>query len=102
LDQQSTLTLAPLPTKQSSRIAVKEDFGQHTDVPRNKKSSYLRIVSAWRPEKENPCRVHFTVGGDHLKYLSDASTKSAELATVKLLLNHTVSTPGPKFMMIRP
>ncbi|GKY90853.1 hypothetical protein MPSEU_000058100 [Mayamaea pseudoterrestris] len=75
-------------------------FIPHTAVPKHKKVTYLRIVSAWRSEKENPRRVLFTVGGDRLDYAGDVSTKSADLATVKLLLNKVVSSPGATFLTI--
>jgi hypothetical protein len=35
-----------------------------TDVPPGRKATYLRLVVADRPGKENPRRVRFTVGGD--------------------------------------
>jgi len=67
-------------------------------VPTGTKPTYLRIVSAFRPEKANPRRVRFTVGGDRVEYSGDVSTKTADLATVKILLNSVISTPGAKFL----
>jgi hypothetical protein len=55
-------------------------------------------VSAFRPEKPNPRRVRFTVGGDRIDYTGDVSTKTADLPTVKTLLNSVISTPGARFM----
>jgi len=60
----------------------------------------LRIVAAYRPEKENPRRIRFTVGGNLIHYLGQTSTKAADLLTVKLLLNSVLSTPGAQFMTI--
>ncbi|MCK7513578.1 MAG: hypothetical protein MZV70_62525 [Desulfobacterales bacterium] len=73
-------------------------FLPYTAIPKHKKPTYLRIVAAFRPEKENPRRVRFTVGGDRIDYAGDVSTKTADLPTVKLLLNSIISTPDARFM----
>jgi hypothetical protein len=56
--------------------------------------TYCRIVVAYRPEKEKPYRVRLTVGGDRVIFNGECSTKAADLATIKLLLNSVISTPG--------
>ena len=68
------------------------------DIPQHKKPTYLRIVTADRPEKENPRRVRFTCGGDRIDYAGDVSTKTADLTTVKIHLNSVISTPGAQYM----
>jgi hypothetical protein len=68
------------------------------DIPEDRKATYLRIVVADRPEKDNPRRVRFTVGGDQVDYPFAVSTKSADLTTVKILLNSVLSTPEGEFM----
>jgi hypothetical protein len=73
-------------------------FLPYTSIPKHKKPTYLRIVAAFRPEKDNPRRVRFTVGGDRIDYAGDVSTKTADLPTVKLLLNSIISTPDARFM----
>jgi hypothetical protein len=75
-------------------------FIHPSKIPRGKKPTYLRVVCAYRPEKENPYRVRFTCGGDRVDYPGDVSTKTADLTTVKLLLNSVLSTPGAKFMTL--
>ena len=70
------------------------------DIPKGRKATYLRVVSAMRPEKENPRRVRWTVGGDRIDYPDDVSTKTADLTTAKLLINSTVSTPNARYMTI--
>jgi hypothetical protein len=55
--------------------------------------TYLSLVCAYRPEKVQPHRVRGVVGGDRLTYDGDVSTKTAALDTVKLHLNHVISTP---------
>jgi hypothetical protein len=67
-------------------------------VPKGTKATYLRIVSAFRPEKANPRRVRFTVGGDRVFYDGDVSTKTADLTTVKTMLNSVISTPNGRFV----
>jgi hypothetical protein len=70
------------------------------DLPPGRKATYPRIVVADRPNKANPKRVRVTVGGDRITYPHDVATKTADLATVKILINSTISTPGAKWMSI--
>jgi hypothetical protein len=67
-------------------------------IPKDRKATYLRVVSAMRPEKANPRRVRWTAGGDKIDYPFDVSTKTADLTTAKLLFNSVLSTPNAKFM----
>jgi len=69
-----------------------------SSVPKGRKVTYLRVVSAMRPEKAKPYRVRWTVGGDKIDYPFDVSTKTADLTTAKLLLNSVVSTPNAQFL----
>jgi hypothetical protein len=71
-------------------------FIRHTDKPKDKKATYLRIVVDIRPQKEETHRVRFTCGGDQVSYSGNVSTPTADIATVKILLNSTISTPGAK------
>ena len=51
-------------------------------VPKGRKVTYLRVVSAMRPEKAGePYRMRWTVGGDKVDYPFDVSTKTADLTT---------------------
>ena len=52
------------------------------------------------PEKSDPNRVRLTVDGDCINYPSDCGTTTANMLTVKLLLNIAISTKGSKFMSI--
>jgi hypothetical protein len=72
-------------------------FIPFSEIPQNKTSTYLRVVSAYRPEKENPRRVRWTVGGDQIDYPGDVSTKTADLTTSKILVNSVLSTPKALF-----
>ncbi len=63
-------------------------------IPCNKKATYLCIVCAHCPEKEVPHHVQWTMGGDHVEYDGDISTKTANIVMAKLLFNSIVSTPN--------
>ena len=73
-------------------------FIRFDQIPKGRKATYLRLVVADRPMKANPRRVRFTVGGDKVDYPYEVSTKTADLATAKILINSTTSTPGARFM----
>jgi hypothetical protein len=73
-------------------------FIDRSKIPKGRKVTYLRVVCAFRPEKDNPQRVRWTVGGDRIDYPGDVSTKTADLCTAKLLFNSVISTPDAKFM----
>jgi hypothetical protein len=75
-------------------------FIKVSNIPRGIKPTYARIVCAFRPEKEKPNRVRLTIGGDRVVYSGDVSTKTADMATVKILINSVLSTPGAMFMSI--
>ena len=70
------------------------------DKPRGRKTTYLNIVANIRPQKEDPYRIRFTVGGDRLDYLGPTTTETAEIQTANILFNSTLSTKGGRFMCI--
>jgi hypothetical protein len=60
---------------------------------------YDLITTLIRPEKlDEPNRTRLVAGGNRVHYLGDAGTPTANLLTVKLLLNSIISTPNAKFM----
>ena len=67
---------------------------------RLKDQTYARIVADERPEKEEPDQIRVTMGGDRINYPGDCGTPTADLLTVKLLLNSVISTAHAKFMTI--
>ena len=73
-------------------------FIKFNEVPKGEKVTYVRVVTADRPKKEEPRRVRMTVGGDKIEYPGDCATKGADLVTAKCLFNSVVSTPGSKMM----
>ncbi len=65
---------------------------------RAKDVTYGLITVLIRPEKiDEPNRTRLVAGGDRIHYPGDAGTPTADLLTVKLLLNSIISTPGAKF-----
>ena len=73
-------------------------FIKMKQIPAGKKATYIRIVVADRPQKENTRRVRVTVGGDQIDYPGDVSTKTAGLTTAKILFNSVLSTEDAMFM----
>jgi hypothetical protein len=68
------------------------------DIPAGRKATYLRIVVTGCPQMENPHLVCFTVGGNQIVYPGNISTKTAGLATAKILFNSAISTDDARFM----
>ena len=62
--------------------------------------TYGRIVVNYCPENSDPNRFRLTVGGNHINYPSDCGTPTADVLTVKLLLNSVISAKGANFMSI--
>ncbi|CAJ1934140.1 unnamed protein product [Cylindrotheca closterium] len=76
------------------------EFIHRRDIPKDKVVTYVRIVCADRPEKAQVHRVRYTLGGDKIVYLGNKTTKTADIQTIKILLNSTISTPGARFATI--
>lgn len=74
-------------------------FIKVSDLPAGKKTTYVRIVTADRPMKEEQRRVRMTVRGDQVDYPGDCATKGADLITAKCLFNSVISTDGAKFIL---
>jgi hypothetical protein len=71
-------------------------FLDHRNLPAGHKATYLRIVAAIKMHKVETHRIRFTVGGDRIDYKGKVSTPTANLKTIKILLNSTVSTSNAK------
>ena len=72
-------------------------FIARKDAPVNRSVTYGRIIDITRPTKAETHRIHLTVGGDRIVYSGDKSTPTADLQTIKSLLNSTISTPNTIF-----
>jgi hypothetical protein len=76
-------------------------FIRRDQVPRNrmKDTTYGLITCLVRSEKiDEPNRTRLVAGGDRVHSPGDAGTPTADLFTVKLLINSIISTPGARFM----
>jgi hypothetical protein len=71
-------------------------FIRHDAIPKDKTATYLRIVVDIRPQKEETHRVRFTCGGDRVNYDGNVSTPTADITTIKILLNSIISTPDAR------
>ena len=61
--------------------------------------TYGLITTLIRPEKiDAPNRTRLVAGGDRVHFPGDAGTPTADLLTIKLLINSIISTDGAKFM----
>jgi hypothetical protein len=78
------------------------EFINKADIPAERwhDITYGRIVANFRPQKDDPYRIHLTNGGNRINFPSDCGTPTANMITTKLLLNSIISTPGPRFMTI--
>ena len=68
-----------------------------SELPKGRTATYLRIVAAYRPQKDDPFRIRWTVGGDRVNYPGIVTTPSADITTQKLLYNSIISTPNAAF-----
>ena len=62
--------------------------------------TYARVVCNYRDQKKDKERTHITMGGVKTNCPFNCGTPTAELLTIKLLLNSVISTPGAKFVTI--
>ena len=75
-------------------------FIPHSEVPADITPTYVRVVAAYRPEKDDPRRIRWTAGGDRVYYDGNTSTKTADLTTVKILVNSVISTENGRFVTV--
>ena len=62
--------------------------------------TYSRIVCNYILEKKDPNRCRITVGDNMTNYPGYCVTPTANLLTVKLLLNSVISTEGARFVIL--
>ena len=77
-------------------------FIKQNEIPRNRQRNvtYARIVCNYCDQKKEKERTRITMGGDRTNCPFNCGTPTAELLTIKLLLNSVISTPGEKCMII--
>jgi hypothetical protein len=62
--------------------------------------TYGSFVVDIKDHKEEKERTRLTIGGDHIDYPGDKSTRTAGLTTAKILINSVISTFGAKLLVI--
>jgi hypothetical protein len=75
-------------------------FVELTNIPKDRKITYGKIVCDFKPHKKEKERVRLTVGGDRLDYSGDVATSMADITTLKILINSTLSTVDAAMMMM--
>jgi hypothetical protein len=75
-------------------------FVNLTNVPKDRKITYGKIVCDYKPHKKEKERVWLTVGNDILDYSGDVATSTADITTFKILINGTLSTEDATMMMM--
>jgi hypothetical protein len=62
--------------------------------------TYGSFVVDIKDHKEERERTRLTIGGDQIEYPGAKSTRTAGLATAKILIKSVISTPSAKFLVI--
>jgi hypothetical protein len=75
-------------------------FVELTNIPKDRKITYGKIVCDYKPHKKEKERVRLTLGGDSLDYSGDVTTSTADITTFKILINSTLSTTDAAMMMM--
>jgi hypothetical protein len=75
-------------------------FIKLTNIPTDRKITYGKIVCDYKPHKKEKERVRLTVGGDRLDYSDDVATSTADITTLEILINSTLSTKDVAMMMM--
>jgi hypothetical protein len=77
-------------------------FIKKGDIPedRKKDETYARIVCVFCDGKKDKYRTRITMGRNLVNYSGDCGTPTANLSTVKLLINSIISTPNAKFITL--
>jgi hypothetical protein len=75
-------------------------FIKLTNIPKDRKITYGKIVCDYKPHKKEKERVRLTVGGDRLDYSGDVATSTADITTFKILINSTLSTKDAAMMIM--
>ena len=73
-------------------------FIAKSQVLQGQQVTYLSIVCDHKPHKSDPIQVRLCVGGYQLDFDGPLRTPTADLTTVKVHVNSTISTPGARYM----
>jgi hypothetical protein len=75
-------------------------FIKLTNIPKDRKITYGKIVCDYKPHKKEKERVRLTLGGNRPDYSGDVATSTADITTFKILINSTLSTEEATMMMM--
>jgi hypothetical protein len=75
-------------------------FVELTNIPKDRKITYGKMVCYCKPHKKEKERVILTVGGDRLDYSGDVATSTDDVTTFRILINSTLSTKDAAMMMM--
>jgi hypothetical protein len=75
-------------------------FIKLTNIPKDRKITYGKIVCDYKPHKKEKEGVRLTVGGDRLDYSGNVATFTADITTFKILINSTLSTEDAVMVMM--
>jgi hypothetical protein len=70
------------------------------NISNDRKITHGKIICDYKPHKKEKERVRLTVGGNRLDYSGDFATSMADITTVKILINSTLSTKDADMMMM--
>jgi hypothetical protein len=65
-------------------------FVELTNIPKDRKITYGKIVCDYKPHKKEKECVRLTLGGE-LDYSGDVATSTADITTFKILINRALS-----------
>jgi hypothetical protein len=75
-------------------------FIKLTDIPKDRNITYGKVVCDCKPHKKEKERLWLTVGGDILHYPGDVNNSTADITTLKILINSTHSTKAAAIIMM--
>ncbi len=77
-------------------------FVNKTEIPEERRGdvTYGQIVCTYPDAKKDKFWMSITMGGNLINYPGDCGTPTADLLTVKLLLNSIISMPNARFMTL--
>jgi hypothetical protein len=71
-----------------------------TNIPKDRKITYGKIVCDYKPHKKEKERIRLTVDSDRLDYSADVATSTADITSFKILINSTLSTKYAAIMIM--
>jgi hypothetical protein len=72
-------------------------FRKHSNLLPGRKATYVHIVVNICPQKAELHRLCYTVGGNLIEYSGNASTPTANITTLKLVINSMLSAPAATY-----